>query len=387
MANPNGKGKVKSGAKSQTRVIKKGDPVTLRARLNKDGSRETLYLDYFLAGKRKYKFLDYYLFVNAKDQFDKKHNEENLSLAKEERRQFEADLTKKKNGVPDTELINALFLPYFNKCKDKPTKEGKKKELGTKQCYDSVEKLLIEFGVEGKTFKEIDKKFCSEFRAFLIDRVSRNTASLYWNKFTYSLNQAIKDEIIKDNPLVSVDGISMKKKPAEFLTFDQLIKLKETECDSDVIKKACLFMSRTGMRAGDIKKLQFKQFGYTNELGHYIRFEQKKTTEFEYHRISDEAVKIIGEFGKPEDFVFPGFDNKGYGRHLMKLWVARAGIQQNIKFHTFRHSYAVELGVSGANLFEISKMLGHKDIQTTQGHYAKVIDSTKRKLADSLRTL
>lgn len=45
--------------------------------------------------------------------------------------------------------------------------------------------------------------------------------------------------------------------------------------------------------------------------------------------------------------------------------VSKAGIK-NFRFHDLRHSFATRLAQNGIDLYKVSKLLGHKDITTSQ---------------------
>ncbi|MHA4811193.1 tyrosine-type recombinase/integrase [Flavitalea flava] len=50
------------------------------------------------------------------------------------------------------------------------------------------------------------------------------------------------------------------------------------------------------------------------------------------------------------------------------------GIRKNLTYHIARHTFATTITLSnGVPMGTVSKMLGHKNLRTTQ-HYAKILD-------------
>jgi len=60
------------------------------------------------------------------------------------------------------------------------------------------------------------------------------------------------------------------------------------------------------------------------------------------------------------------------------------GIKKRFTFHIARHTFATTVTLSnGVPIETVSKMLGHKNLKTTQ-HYAKILD---RKVSDDMEIL
>ena len=86
---------------------------------------------------------------------------------------------------------------------------------------------------------------------------------------------------------------------------------------------------------------------------------------------------MLGEPKELSDKVFKDLTYSAYQNLILSKWVLKAKITKHISFHCFRHTYAVLQLQGGTDLYTVSKMLGHKDIKTTQ-IYAKIVDETKR---------
>ena len=70
----------------------------------------------------------------------------------------------------------------------------------------------------------------------------------------------------------------------------------------------------------------------------------------------------------------------------MRRWALSAGITKDFTFHCSRHTFAVILLSSGTDIYTVSKLLGHREISTTQ-IYAHLIDSRKQEAVNKISTI
>ena len=62
------------------------------------------------------------------------------------------------------------------------------------------------------------------------------------------------------------------------------------------------------------------------------------------------------------------------------------GINKKLTFHSARHTNAVLLLENGADIYTVSKRLGHKELRTTE-IYAKIVDSKMKEAANIIPEL
>lgn len=160
------------------------------------------------------------------------------------------------------------------------------------------------------------------------------------------------------------------------MTIEELKRLIGTECKYEIMKQAFLFSCLCGLRVSDIRKLKWNDL---QKSGERIRIEIKmqKTKEPLYLPISDEALKWLPQQNeaKGDDLIFP-LTHEGTINKILQKWAKDAGVIKHISFHVARHTHATMMLTLGADLYTVSKLLGHKNIATTQ-IYAKIVDKKK----------
>jgi len=358
--------------------------VTLRKR-NKSG-KISLYLDFYHIGKRKYEYLRLYLKEKPRTAEDRSSNKKTLELAENIRAKRQLEIQNNIYGFNDSERANSDFIAYFELLAEK-----RKASEGNYGNWNSVLKHLKEFKKSKVPFSDITPDWLEDFKSFLIHdlkskngrKLSQNSCYSYFNKVKAALKQAVKDGYINSNPAAKVDGIREAETSREFLTLDELKKALNTRSDAPVYKNAFIFSCLTGLRYSDIKKLTWQEIQHSKESGYYIRFKQKKTKSFETLPISDEARKMLGEERTTNESVFLDLAYSDFNNQKLREWMIRAGIEKHITFHCARHTYATLQLSLGTDIYTVSKLLGHKNLKTTEV-YAKIIDEKKQEAASKI---
>ena len=310
--------------------------VTLRKRPIKNGTMQSLYLDYYPGYRdestmkvQRHESLGIYIYSKPKNQRERDYNDSMMEKGEAIRcRRFESVVNERYDFF-DREKMKGDFLAYF----EKKAKEKNKK-------WENVYKHFYAF-CQGKCrFDEINVELCNRFMQHLFttpqtlhkeQKLHINTIAGYWSTFRAVLHTAYRDHKIQENPngyLEKIDTIPTEK---EHLAQPELVKLAETECKEPELKKAFLFACLTGLRKSDVMELTWKKIQPYGNGGMYI----------------------------PDE------------------------LQPLITFHGSRHTFGSLQADAGTSIYVIQRILGHKNVETTQ-IYADMSDETKRQSVDRI---
>jgi integrase len=374
--------------------------VTLRKK-SISGKRQSLYLDFYPpienveTGKlSRREVLGMYIFDNTRNPLDKTHNANTLQLAEQIRQKRESDLNKPEiyNALEQEQLKknkrqDGNFIVYFKKLAEKRNTSNRFIWLGSCDFLKLLKGEVLKFS-------DIDIELCIEFREFLEDtkskksdkmKLSANSIKTYYDKFRSALKQAYRDGYLSENIAEKTNAVKQAETQRNYLSLEELNTLVKTDCKSPEIKTQALFSALTGLRRSDIQKLIWEEVQHVKGSGYLIRFKQKKTGGSETLPITEQAFNLLGERKQPKEAVFTLIQatNQRENRYLTK-WVQDAGISKKITFHCFRHTFATLQLSMGTDIYTVSKMLGHRDLNTTQ-IYAKIIDETKRTASNRIK--
>lgn len=367
--------------------------------------RKSLYLDFYPpiphpeTGKdTRREFLGLYIFEKPKTPFDKQHNTETLKIGESIRQKRENFLNKpeiysqyEKEQLRLKELGEQCFVVYFRKLANKRKATNHDNWIAALNYLETFTNGYLQFA-------DLNERFLEDFKEHLLTAksnkskkttLSQNSAHSYFNKVKAALKQAYKDGILQIDLNARVEPIKTAETRREYLTLDELNKLVKTPCNNPLMKRAALFSALTGLRFSDIQKMVWRELEYLEGEGYFLKFSQKKTKGVEDLPISEQAYSFTQGAENPKDMpqdkkVFEGLKYSAYHNKHLFQWIGAAGITKDITFHCFRHTFATLQLFNGTDIYTVSKMLGHKDLKTTQV-YAKIVDEAKRKAANKIK--
>lgn len=366
------------------------DFVYLRQRPRANGLI-ALYLDICRNNKRTNEYLKLYL-VPEHTKEDRVKNRATLQLAQSIKAQRMVNIQNGEFGFTDSYAEQTLFFDYYRTLTEK--RRGKESLGNWGNWLSCLKHLQLYEKRHNITFADITPRWVQGFHdyleneaeAFATDKrkrkdrrpLSQNSRQSYFNKLRACLNQAYEDRIIAHNPIRGIVGFKAEEGTRQYLTLEEVRKIAAADCEFPEIKRAFLFSCLTGLRRSDIIKLTW---GEVQQQGEYVRlvFKQKKTGGQEYLDISQQAADLLDldNRGKATQNVFGDIRYPSETNHAIKEWCLRAGIDKNITFHCGRHTFAVLMLDLGTDIYTVSKLLGHRELTTTQ-IYAKVLDKNKQ---------
>lgn len=378
--------------------------VTLREKPISKG-RKSLYLDFYPAilhpdtGKvTRREFLGLYVYEKPKTPTEKQHNTETVKIADSIRQKRENFLNKpeiysqyEKERLRIKEQGEKNFVEYFRKL-------ANKRKASNHDNWISALNYLEKFTGGVLRFADLNESILEDFKEYLLTTkgnkntkttLSQNSAVSYFNKIKATLKQAYKEGILQTDINGKVEPIKAQETRREYLTIEELNKLAKTPCNNELLKRTALFSALTGLRFSDIQKMVWSELEYIEGQGYFLNFNQKKTKGVEVLPISEQAYSFTNGSENPKEMeqqkrVFEGLEYSAYQNKHLGQWIGAAGITKDITFHCFRHTFATLQLFNGTDIYTVSKMLGHKDLKTTQV-YAKIVDAAKRKAVDKIK--
>lgn len=381
--------------------IKAKEPVIIRFKDLAKGNK-SIYLDIYRDGERKKEYLKLYLIPERPGvEADKITNQITLDAANAIKARRIKEIIGGEAGIKDRAGKYLSLLDWMQQRQDRADKAAKdagRKRSNTAEGIKTTATHLrryIDKAYKGRgvTLAQVDKDFCTGFAAYLMDagkqwrgKLSANTSALYYSGLEAALNEAYKKGLITTNPAALVEESEKpqaQQAERDYLTAEELKTLAAAKCPNEQVKAAFLFSCFCGLRLSDIEGLTWDAIHQDGDSWR-IETRMQKTRQLLYLPLSAAARRYIPERGNkgPESLVFD-LPKRVTTQCDIRTWVKRAGIVKSISFHCARHTFATLALTQGADLYSISKLLGHTNVTTTQ-IYATIIDQRKQDAANLL---
>ena len=212
------------------------------------------------------------------------------------------------------------------------------------------------------------KSLATEMKA----KYQNSTFANVWVIVKTFITFGIHNNKVNGENLFATIKVVKKPKPVEYLTVEEVDRLRTTEYTSPKLRRVADFaileinLGLAYCDLVDIKREDIQQHGETL----FIKKKRMKTNVEYISIITSEALSILEKY----DYNI-SITNQCYNRYLKQVG-EQAGIDTPMHSHIFRHTFAhQQLNERHLNISTVSKMLGHTNIKQTQ-HYCQKHTST-----------
>ncbi len=190
-------------------------------------------------------------------------------------------------------------------------------------------------------------------------------------------NYLKKQKVISESPLVGVRNPKTGKRLPRALSFDEIVQLIEKGAENARDRAILEFMYATGLRVSELCSLNIEDVDFSL-MRAIVRGKGKKERVVYF---GERAKKALLEYLRERKSIVsnPNFPDKRAlfvtkrgritdmtVRRILDKAAKKSGIFKKVYPHIVRHSFATHLLEEGMDLRALQKLLGHKNIETTE---------------------
>lgn len=263
------------------------------------------------------------------------------------------------------------------------TSKHLKNETTYSKDLSHLKPLLLEWS--GKYLHQIDyEAIQSAQKKWLSNDLSKKTVKNRCMLLSAILRSAHDQKILVELP--KLPQIKIDKRQPFWYSEEQLkTLLTQTR---PLVRDFSLVLVNTGIRKGELQRLKWEHIDIKNKK---ILIEISKSHKFRSIPINPELekhlIKMYANRKPGQIYLFegnvPGSPYTDY-YHAFKRELNRLKLPGNV--HTLRHTFASRLVQNGVSIYEVSKLLGHAMVTTTQ-IYAHLNDESLQKAVNVLSNI
>lgn len=274
---------------------------------------------------------------------------------------------------------------------------GKENTYATYQKYNTAKNHFQKFlqkyyRVNDVSIKAVDHQMIQRYNMYLKTEMSCNfnTATKFLQNLKRITCISIRSGWLIKDPFIGI-SLTIKEVDRPYLTMEEIQSLIDHKSSFDRLNKVrdfFIFSCYTGLAYIDVKKLKKAEVEGNDDQGYWIRTRRQKTASRANIPLLEIPMSIINNYCRldlllPEDPILPILSNQKMNAYLKEL-ADLCGIHKQLSYHVARHTFATTITMmNGVPMETVSKMLGHKNMKSTQ-HYARIVD---QKVGDDMKLL
>ncbi|WP_291097649.1 MULTISPECIES: site-specific integrase [unclassified Flavobacterium] len=291
-------------------------------------------------------------------------------------------------------MLIPIFKDHNNKIKELV---GKEYAPGTLERYNTSLKHTKEFlewkyKISDIEISKIDHAFITEYEFYLrsVRNCCNNTAVKYIKNFSKIIKICLDNEWIDKNPFAKYKA-KVKEVERVYLSEQEIQSIINKDFKTErlsLVRDIFLFSCFTGLAYIDVKNLTKSHISIGIDGEKWIFTHRQKTETASKIPVLPFTQMIIDKYedhpqSNFQNKLLPILSNQKMNEYLKEI-AGVCEIEKELTFHIARHTFATTVTLTnGVPIESVSKMLGHKNLSTTQ-HYAKVLD---KKVSEDMKML
>lgn len=206
-----------------------------------------------------------------------------------------------------------------------------------------------------------------------------STANRHHALLARMLSLAVEWDILKVNPAVGLKKLRERTDAGRFLSPEEIGRLLSAlgKEENAIAAAALKVLLLTGCRREEIAQARWVDLDPERALLKLPRTKSGKVRHVPLSEPAVEAILALPNSDEDSEWIFPGREP---GRPIHNLYkpfkraLREAGLEESIRIHDLRHSFASNAVTAGVSLFQVQTLLGHSSAQMTQ-RYAHLAGS------------
>ena len=252
------------------------------------------------------------------------------------------------------------------------------------RCYRRIEEFMkAKYNITDIALKEINHMFITDFETYLrtVSLCNENTTAKFMQTFRMIVIMAKNNGWIYTDPFMNYK-IRLKRVDRGYLTEQEIQKILKKKFPTkrlEQVRDVFIFSCFTGLSYIDIKTLKASDICISFDGKPWIMRHRQKTDTPVNVPLLKIPLAILKKYDGqlPKGELLPVLSNQKLNSYLKEI-ADLCGINKNITFHMSRHTFATMCLNNGVKMENVSKMLGHTNVRTTQ-QYAKVLNAEVEK--------
>ncbi|MGV1012960.1 MAG: site-specific integrase [Flavobacterium sp.] len=303
-----------------------------------------------------------------------------------------------KNNLIGATKRKRFLVPIFEEHNNKINELlGLEYAPGTYERYQTSLKhtkdfLNWKYNVSDFDIENIDHAFIADYEFYLrsVRKCANNTAVKYIKNFNKIIKICLANYWLEKNPFANYKS-KVKEVERVYLSEDEIQNIINKDFKTErlsLVRDIFLFSCFTGLAYIDVKNLTKSHISIGIDGDKWIFTHRQKTESASKIPVLPVTQMIIDKYADHpqsinEDKLLPILSNQKMNAYLKEI-AAVCEIEKELTFHIARHTFATTITLTnGVPIESVSKMLGHKNLRTTQ-HYAKVLD---KKVSEDMKIL